>query len=85
MVGPILPHTIRFNAAAGGTELVRAFGADPAEGCRALLEAAGGPMRLRDAGVPEIAEAAMHDFFLTRNPVPVREPSVLRDLLEAAY
>lgn len=75
VVGPILPHTIRFNGAAGGTELVRAFGADPAEGSRALLEAA----------LPEIAEAAMHDFFMTRNPVPVREPSVLRDLLEEAY
>lgn len=90
VVAPILPHTIRFNAEAGGQVLQRAFGSEPSAACRNVIAAAGGPLRLRDAGVPQdslpaIAKAAMSDYFLSRNPVPVTDSGVLLDLLRASY
>ncbi|MCB1343097.1 MAG: iron-containing alcohol dehydrogenase [Pseudooceanicola sp.] len=90
VAAPILPHTIRFNAAAGGRTLQRAFGGEPSAACRDLIAAAGGPLRLRDVGVPQdslpaIAETAMSDYFLSRNPIPVTESDVLLDLLRTSY
>ena len=48
------------------------------------------PGRLRDAKVPRdllprIAEEAMHDLWVKTNPRPISGPSVVLELLEAAW
>ncbi len=61
-----------------------------ADAVASFLTALGMPARLRDLGVkeehlPEIAEAAMHDFFLRGNARPVREAAELLALLRETW
>jgi alcohol dehydrogenase len=95
-VGVMLPHVIRFNAAAVGplyAELARDEGlADGAEALArrvaALLRAAGLPVSLAECGVsrsilPLLAEEANEQWTARFNPRPVAEAELLR-LYEAA-
>lgn len=94
----MLPHALRFNAAAAAGPLARAAtalgaGSDAAALVRAvqgLQAAAGVPTRLRDIGVPaaaldSIAAKTMRERGLHYNPRPVASATELRALLDAAF
>lgn len=97
----VLPHTMRFNAPvtrsrAGAVleALAAAPGARPGqssdERVDALLRKLPVPRSLRDIGVGRgdlvpIAEAAMADWFIGRNPRPIPDAATLLGLLEAAW
>jgi alcohol dehydrogenase class IV len=93
----VLPHALRFNAAAARAGLSKvATGMGLAERSEplgavvdavgAMLDALGAPRRLRDVGVSrealaDVAAKAMGDWFLRGNPRPVRDASELLQLL----
>jgi alcohol dehydrogenase len=97
----VLPHVLRFNAAAaraGLSKVAAAMGlADSGEPVGAVIDAVqamfdglGVPRRLRDVGVSrdalaDVAGTAMGDWFLRGNPRPVREASELLQVLEEAF
>jgi alcohol dehydrogenase class IV len=96
----VLPHTMRFNSAATTTTSSRIADALRTEtGARSLshiaslehiLSAVALPRRLRDIGLkreelPEIAAAAMSDWFIKRNPRWVSTPDELLGILEEAW
>jgi alcohol dehydrogenase class IV len=80
-------------------EIVRALGRLPesddvaktsVEIVGSLLARMGAPQRLRELGVPrdsfqEIADAAMQDWFITRNPRHVDAPTMLVEVLDGAW
>jgi alcohol dehydrogenase len=88
-VGLMLPHVVRFNAAAAGAwydELARDAGLDGADALAdrlgELAAAAGLPARLRDAGVAEsilplLADEANGQWTARFNPRPVAEAELL--------
>jgi alcohol dehydrogenase len=88
-VGLMLPHVVRFNAAAAGAwydELARDAGLDGADALAdrlgELAAAAGLPARLRDAGVAEsilplLADEANGQWTARFNPRPVTEAELL--------
>ncbi|MEJ8814645.1 iron-containing alcohol dehydrogenase family protein [Variovorax ureilyticus] len=97
----LLPHTLRFNAAATGARLGkvamalgRQCGGSPVEDgiaiAEALLMRLGSPRRLRELGVPRdalasIAEDAMSDWFIQKNPRRINHSGELEVLLDAAW
>lgn len=97
----VLPHTMRFNAPATQQRagavldaLARAPGAladqSPAARVDAWLRQLSAPRTLREIGVVRgdlnsIAEAAMADWFVSRNPRPIPGVETLLSLLEAAW
>jgi alcohol dehydrogenase len=99
-IGLMLPHVVRWNAAAVGdryAELLRASGleAGPDAGVRLaarleeLARAGGLPSSLRNAGIPsedipELAEKATLEWTGTFNPLPL-DAAAARVLYERAY
>jgi alcohol dehydrogenase len=90
-IGLMLPHVIRFNAAACGDRYAELAGsaAALAERAATLAAAAGLPSTLKDAGVsdsilPLLAEEANQQWTARFNPRPVGENEIL-DLYRAAY
>jgi alcohol dehydrogenase class IV len=98
--GIVLPHTMRFNAPATADTVGRIADAlrrnVPGEGSRAadlvesLLARQPIPHRLRDIGLAEadldaIAQAALGDFFISRNPRKVQGADDVRGILQAAW
>ena len=92
----MLPHVLRFNHAVNPERQARVSEAlgragDPAADVVAgLIDALGLPSRLRDVGVKEeqldcIAELSMHDRWIHTNPRKIEGPSVVRELLDAAW
>lgn len=97
----VLPHTMRYNApvtAARGPAIQQALAGVAAEatepsaiGCvQALLARVPVPRALRHIGMGRddlrpIAEAAMSDWFISRNPRPVEHVEALLDVLDAAW
>lgn len=93
----VLPHTMRFNAPA--TEQTTSRIADSlrhgqagtaADMLESLLEKLPIPHRLREIGIAEadldaIAQAAMGDFFISRNPRRVQGVEDVRGILAAAW
>ena len=96
----LLPHTIRFNAAATTARLATAFAsadapardlaASVSDDCAAFFATLALPARLRECGVPEdalplIAEDAQSDWFIRQNPRRVRDAAELLPLLSSAW
>jgi alcohol dehydrogenase class IV len=97
----VLPHTMRYNApvtAARAPAILEALagvpGATPgqsaSERVQALLAGLSAPRALRQLGVGQgdlrsIADAAMSDWFIGRNPRPVEHVDALLAVLEAAW
>lgn len=96
----VLPHVVRFNAAASpdgmrklarALELPRGCGTEAAVGALTQFFASLAlPSRLRDVGVPielltELAATAMEDWFVGNNPRRVTHAGELEDLLRAAW
>lgn len=97
----LLPHTMSFNAPASagrlgsvGAALGGRCGDDAADqgraAVRAFLDRLQVTRRLRDLGVPQdaltdIADTAMSDWFLQKNPRRVVGPHELLDVLRAAW
>jgi alcohol dehydrogenase class IV len=93
----LLPHTVRFNAAATGDRLADVSNIlnsaqvdDPVTAIEAFLQAAPIPRRLRDLGLgasalPLIAADAGRDWFLHQNPRPIRDSSDLIEILKVAW
>ncbi|WPB55898.1 iron-containing alcohol dehydrogenase family protein [Xylophilus sp. GOD-11R] len=90
----VLPYTLGFNASATAARRPRvaeALGAgDAVETLQALLAGLAVPRRLREIGIeqthlPEIAEAAMSDWFISRNPRTVVHADEVLELLQAAW
>lgn len=91
----MLPHVLRFNRGANADRqrlVAAALGqpdADAADVVAALIAELGMPQRLADVGIgPErfglIAANAMHDRWLHTNPVRIRSPEQVLQILEAA-
>lgn len=93
----VLPHTMRFNAPATQHTTARiaeslrgGHAGAAADVIEALLETLPIPHRLREIGVAEgdldaIAQAAMGDFFISRNPRRVQGVEEVRGVLSAAW
>jgi alcohol dehydrogenase len=97
----VLPHTMRYNAPVTGDRsgaLLEALSGvpgataeqSPGDRVAALLASLPVPGRLREIGIKPadigpIAEAAMTDWFITRNARPVRDIESLKSLLDAAW
>ena len=97
----LLPHTMAFNAVATGKRLRKALqalgvasqGATAAAAIAAvkgLLARLPVPSRLRDVGVTresfrDIADEAMRDWFVQRNPRAIDGSAALVDVLQAAW
>ncbi|WP_435770017.1 maleylacetate reductase [Nocardioides sp. SYSU DS0651] len=85
----LLAHVLRFNlphAPEAATRLARAAGDNPADTISRLAASCGGPVRLRDLGVPEDALPPVADRVAAApypNPAPVRGPEVLALLRRA--
>lgn len=99
LVGAIvLPHTMRYNAPVTGARAPALFEAlsstsaqgSPSDAVTSLLARLSVPRTLRDIGIERsdlgpIADAAMGDWFISRNARPVKDVQALTALLEAAY
>jgi alcohol dehydrogenase class IV len=97
----VLPHTMRFNApvtAARSSAILEAFAGLPASSpagsaadrVEALLNRLSAPRRLRQIGVARedltaIADAALSDWFVSRNARPVTAVADVLGVLEAAW
>jgi alcohol dehydrogenase class IV len=96
----VLAHVMRFNAEHASTGLAKVAAAlslapgdalsAVANAVRAIFAALGVPSRLRDAGIPAdalaaIAELGMGDWFLSGNPRLVSNPGELQTVLEQAW
>lgn len=92
----MLPVVLKWNEPVNGErqkQIAEALGRpdiSASEAVRELIADLGLPGRLRDAGVtreqlPQVAEAAMHDFWIGTNPRPIRGKDDVMELLEAAY
>jgi alcohol dehydrogenase class IV len=92
----MLPVVLKWNESVNGerqkhiAEALGRPGMSASEAVAELIADLGLPGRLRDAGVtreqlPEVAEAAMHDFWIGCNPRPIRDKNDVLELLEAAY
>jgi maleylacetate reductase len=92
----MLPHVLRFNAPVNAerqalvSEALGRSGVEAADVVAGLIAGLGLPARLRDVGVkPEqldrIAELSMHDRWIHTNPRKIEGPSVVRELLDAAW
>lgn len=97
----LLPHTMRFNSAVTAgriykvtTALSQVTAAGEGQAAIAaveyLLAGLQIPRRLRDGGVPgealtSIADAAMGDWFVQKNPRPVADARALLEVLESAW
>jgi alcohol dehydrogenase len=97
----LLPHTVRFNSLATTSrvdKIAAALGGDCTsrgiecviDRLQKLIRSGLTDQRLRDLGVPhyaipEIAAAAMDDWFTERNPRKVVDARALQTLLEAAW
>jgi maleylacetate reductase len=92
----MLPHVLRFNHPANADRQERvsdALGdksAPAADLVAGLIADLGLPARLRDVGVKEdqldrIAELSMHDRWIHTNPRKIDGPSVVREILDAAW
>jgi alcohol dehydrogenase class IV len=97
----VLPHTMRYNAPATmdrGAAVIEALNGPACSPCTpaasAMVDAFLGelavPRTLREIGIgredlAEIAEAAMTDWFISRNARPVSGVGALLDVLEAAW
>ncbi len=97
----VLPHTMAYNAPATSprspavlhalsAEAVKLQGAAAIDAVRSLLAHLDAPATLRQIGVVRedlwpIAQAAMSDWFVSRNARPVRDAESLLELLEAAW
>lgn len=95
--GIVLPHTMKFNSPVTtqrvGT-ILEALGergqADAGTAVASFLEQVGAPGTLQEIGIeradlPQIAEAAMQDWFVSRNARPVKDAAALLEVLEAAW
>ena len=95
--GIVLPHTMKFNSPVTtervGT-ILEALGergqADAGTAVASFLEQLGAPGTLQEIGVeradlPQIAEVAMQDWFVSRNARPVKGAAALLEVLEAAW
>lgn len=93
----VLPHTMQYNSTVtrqrAGTiveGMGASAGADAVSAIAAFLQSLDAPHRLQDIGVersdlPKIADAAMLDWFISRNARPVPNAGVLLEVLEAAW
>jgi maleylacetate reductase len=92
----MLPHVLRFNCSVNADKQARVSealgrpGEPAAEAVGALIAGLGLPTRLRDAGVRQdqldlIAANSMHDRWIHTNPRKIAGPSVVRELLDAAW
>lgn len=97
----VLPHTMRYNAPvteARAPALLEALSGvagataaqSPSDRVTALLAALPVPRQLREIGIARediapIAEAAMSDWFITRNARPVKDIDSLKSVLNAAW
>jgi alcohol dehydrogenase class IV len=97
----VLPHTMRYNAPVTGVRSAALLDAlagvpgatptqSPSDRVAALLATLPVPRKLRDIGITRediapIAEAAMSDWFITRNARPVKDVDALKGVLEAAW
>jgi alcohol dehydrogenase class IV len=92
----MLPHVMRYNegATAGKQQLISEALGKPglraADAVSGLISALGQPSTLRAVGVrreqlPGIAEASMKSAWVRSNPRPIRAPTDVMELLEAAY
>jgi alcohol dehydrogenase class IV len=97
----VLPHTMRYNApvtSARSAALLEALSGvpgataeqSPSDRVAALLDRLPVARRLRDIGIGNedilpIAEAAMSDWFITRNARPVKDIDSLKSVLDAAW
>jgi maleylacetate reductase len=92
----MLPHVLRFNVAVNSDRQARiseALGrpdAPAADAVAELISGLGLPIRLRDVGVKSeqldlIAEQSMHDRWVHTNPRKIGGPTVVRELLDAAW
>jgi alcohol dehydrogenase class IV len=95
--GIVLPHTMKYNSPVTtprvGT-ILEALGersqADAVAAVAGFLKLVGAPGRLQEIGVeradlPQIAEAAMQDWFVSRNARAVKDAAALLEVLEAAW
>jgi len=93
----VLPHTMHYNSPVTahrvGT-ILESLGerdrADAGAAVATFLKQVGAPTALREIGVERadlrpIAEAAMQDWFVSRNPRPVKDAGALQEVLEAAW
>jgi maleylacetate reductase len=91
----MLPHVLRFNRSANAerqqwvSEALGHPGDDAANVVAELIASLGMPTRLADVGIghdqfSEIALHAMHDRWLHTNPLPIRSPEQVLQILEAA-
>ena len=97
----VLPHTLRYNAPVSGARsltLMEALrdvpgatpGQSPSERVAAWLHSLPVPRRLQEIGLTRddlmpIAQAAMSDWFISRNARPVESVEALLGVLEAAW
>jgi len=97
----VLPHTMRYNAPvtqARSAALLEALpgspgavaGPSPSDRVASLLARLPVPRSLREIGITKediaaIAEAAMSDWFITRNARPVKDVDSLKTVLDAAW
>jgi alcohol dehydrogenase class IV len=97
----VLPHTMRYNAPVTGARapalleaLAGAAGmaadASPGDRVAALLARLSVPRTLREIGITRddlrpIADAAMKDWFISRNARPVKDAQALMGVLDAAF
>ncbi|MBV9553741.1 MAG: iron-containing alcohol dehydrogenase [Alphaproteobacteria bacterium] len=92
----MLPHVLRFNHAVNAdrqalvSDALGDRGAPAADLVAALIADLGLPSRLRDVGVGQeqldrIAELSMHDRWIHTNPRKIEGPSVVRQILDAAW
>jgi maleylacetate reductase len=92
----MLPHVLRFNASVNAdrqalvSEALNRPGVPAADAVAALIAGLGLPVRLRDVGVEpaqldRIAELSMRDRWIHTNPRKIDGPSVVRQLLDAAW
>ena len=94
----VLPHTMRYNAPVTGGRAAALFEAlsstpvqgSPSDAVASLLARMPGPRTLREIGIGRsdlgpIAEAAMDDWFISRNPRPVNDVASLMGVLDAAF
>jgi alcohol dehydrogenase class IV len=97
----VLPHTMRYNAPVTGARsaaLVEALAGvpgatpdrSPSDHVATLLATLPVPCKLREIGVTRediapIAQAAMSDWFITRNARPVKDVEALKTVLNGAW
>ena len=92
----MLPHVLRFNEPVNYEKQARVSdalghaGEPAADAVAALITALGLPSRLRDVGVKLdqldlIGQYSMHDRWVHTNPRKIEGPSVVRELLDAAW